>query len=172
MTDETNNMAQTLVLLAHIRKVLESKYAVDSDKMTEFFRGFPQYLWQILGQSRIRRRSFLFPWFLINYSPVTPNISTMFTDWRAYKDVKRSAVFWCSEISDICLKYIRKTEETSVRMAGLLTEVFRGIKGTNYSPAKLEAWDSKKWIENVLFVLSLYMTALTGCTGERKTSIR
>lgn len=144
MTNETKNMAQTLVLLAHIGKVLELKYAVDSDKLTEFFRGFPPYLWQILGRSRVRRRSFLFPSFLINYSSVTPNISTMFTDWRAYKDVKRSAVVWCSEKSDICLKYIRKTEETTVRMAGLLTKVCTGVKGANYSPAKLEVWDSER----------------------------
>jgi hypothetical protein len=74
------NMAQTPVFLAYIREVLESKYALDPDKLTEFFHGFPQYLWQILGQSRIIRRSFPFTSFLIHYSPVTPYLSTMFTD--------------------------------------------------------------------------------------------
>lgn len=38
------NMAQTLVLLAHIGEVPGSKYAVYPDKMTEFFRGFAQCL--------------------------------------------------------------------------------------------------------------------------------
>jgi len=53
--------------------------------------------------------------------------------------VKRSAVFWCSEKSDICLKDTRKTKETSIRIAGLLTEVRRGMRVADYSPAKLEA---------------------------------
>jgi len=53
--------------------------------------------------------------------------------------VKISAVVWCSEKSDICLKDIRKTKETSARIVGLLTEVRRGIRVADYSSAKLEA---------------------------------